>query len=136
MTERMNELLKNAIICFNECRSPFSHHELSKMDVTSDECGALSEFIASRLQGTLPIEEPYTVTKYLDSLVKVRARTQESAQIAASFGMKYVKMPRPLLSLVITVTDDIKNNLGFLMNFARMDTIRQIMEPAGKEASV
>ncbi len=128
MTDRMNELLKNAIICFEEVRSPFSHHELSRMDVTSDECFALSELIASRLEGTLPIEKPYTITKYLASLVKVRALTQESAKIAASFGMDYVKMPLPLLSIVIKATDDIKNNLGFLMNFARMDTLRQVIE--------
>ena len=128
MTERMNELLKNAIICFNECRSPFSHHELSRMDVTSDECFVLSELIASRLQGTLPIEKPYTVIKYLASLIKIRERTQEAEKIVASFGMDYVKMPTPILSLVIKATDDIKNNLGFLMNFVRMGTLRQVVE--------
>ncbi len=127
-TNRMEELLKNAITCFEEMRSPFSHSELSEHNATSDECGDLSEMIANRLKSTLPLAEPYTTAKYLVSLLRVLERIKDSEKIAASFGMDYVKMSLPELGAIIKTTDDINQSVLFLMNFVRLDTLRQVVE--------
>lgn len=47
---RMTTLLINAAKCFRECYSPFSHEELSKMEVTSEECYQLSVVIADAIE--------------------------------------------------------------------------------------
>ncbi len=44
--ERLIELLRNAARCFEQCYSPFCLEELVEMEVTSDECGELSSWIA------------------------------------------------------------------------------------------
>ncbi len=127
-TNRMEELLKNAITCFEEMRSPFSHTELSEHNVTSDECGDLSEMIANRLKSSFPFDEPYTLIIYLASLLRVLEKIKDSEKIAASFGMDYVKMSLPELGMIIKTTDDINQSVLFLMNFVRLDTLRQVVE--------
>lgn len=57
MTERMKELLKNAARCFRENYSPFSHSELTKMNVTADECKDLSVKIADIIEKYLELTE-------------------------------------------------------------------------------
>lgn len=57
MNERMRELLKNAVKCFNENSSPFSHSELTKLQVTSGECQDLSLKIAEIIDFYLAIED-------------------------------------------------------------------------------
>lgn len=49
MNDRMIGLLANAAKCFHEIRSPFSHSELVKMEVTADECKDLSDWIGDIL---------------------------------------------------------------------------------------
>jgi len=129
---RMEELLKNAIQCFEELRSPFAHSELLENDVTLDECGALSEMIAGRLKSTLPMEEPYTVVKYLAVLLRTRDNIKEAEKIAASFGMDPVGMSEVELTIAIGLSDDIRQSMLFLLNFVRLDTLRQIVA-TGKE---
>ncbi|MBA7697050.1 hypothetical protein ES703_105708 [subsurface metagenome] len=53
MDDRMRELLGNSARCFEECYSPFSHSELSKMKVTADECKALSSWISAIIKDFL-----------------------------------------------------------------------------------
>lgn len=48
--ERWNKVLENAISCFERCESPFSTDELTKMEVTSDECYILSQQIAAAMK--------------------------------------------------------------------------------------
>ena len=48
--ERMKDLLRNASRCFNQMYSPFCHAELSKMNVTADECKDLSEQIGDIIE--------------------------------------------------------------------------------------
>ena len=48
--KRLRELLAYAAICFENMTSPFETMHLSKMNVTLDECGDLSESIAGFLQ--------------------------------------------------------------------------------------
>jgi len=127
-TNRMEELLKNAITCFEEMRSPFSHSELSKHNVTSDECGDLSEIIARRLKSTFPLAEPYTTTKYLASLLRLLEKVKDAEKIAASYGMDYVKMSRAELGATIKVTNEIRQSMMFLLSFIRLDTLRQVVE--------
>jgi len=47
MEDRMRDLLRNAARCFEECCSPFCLAELTKMEVTADECKDLSGWIAA-----------------------------------------------------------------------------------------
>lgn len=53
MNDRMIELLANAAKCFHEIRSPFSHSELLKMNVTADECKDLLDWIGDILDDYL-----------------------------------------------------------------------------------
>jgi len=55
MSERMNVLLRNAARCFHQMYSPFCHEELSKMDVTADECKDLSDEIGDIIETHLEL---------------------------------------------------------------------------------
>lgn len=46
---RYRKLLAYASVCFKHLTSPFETMHLSKMDVTLDECGDLSDIIANAL---------------------------------------------------------------------------------------
>lgn len=48
-SERMDELLREALKCFEECSSPFYTEWLSEHNVTLDECGDLSLMIANAI---------------------------------------------------------------------------------------
>lgn len=48
--KRLLELLVNAIVCFERCSSPFSLSQLSKRNITANECRDLSNQIASILE--------------------------------------------------------------------------------------
>jgi len=64
--KRLYELLANAVICFKRCMSPFSHNQLLKHDVKSDECRGLSYQIGSIIEEWLYIiEDPKTVDELL-----------------------------------------------------------------------
>lgn len=54
--ERMKILLKNASRCFRQCYSPFCHSELSRMNVSANECKDLSALIADIIDDHLEIE--------------------------------------------------------------------------------
>lgn len=54
--ERLNQLLKNAVVCFREGRSPFSSDELAKQNVTAGECYELSQAIAKAVEFATPSE--------------------------------------------------------------------------------
>ena len=54
--ERLNQLMKNAVVCFREGRSPFSSDELAKQNVTADECYELSQAIAKAVEFAVPSE--------------------------------------------------------------------------------
>ena len=54
--ERMRSLLKNSARCFEECYSPFCHSELSKMEVTADECKDLSSWISAIIKDFLKVD--------------------------------------------------------------------------------
>lgn len=62
MNERMTLLLLDAAKCFEELSSPFTSEWLSEHHVTLDECGDLSEVIASaiKLYTYLPSDERLT----------------------------------------------------------------------------
>lgn len=49
-TKRMRELLAYACVCFRNMTSPFETMHLQKMNVSLDECGDLSEEIASIIE--------------------------------------------------------------------------------------
>lgn len=51
--DRMNELLRNAARCFYLGYNPFCLSELTKMNVTSDECRDLSALIATIIEDHL-----------------------------------------------------------------------------------
>ncbi len=55
--ERLVELLLNAARCFDECYSPFSLEELTRMEVTSKECGELSSWIALIIRDYIELTE-------------------------------------------------------------------------------
>src|SRR5206468_8644967 len=59
MKERMKQLLLDASKCFEELSSPFSTEWLAANNVTLDECGDLSEAIASaiKLYVALPVDD-------------------------------------------------------------------------------
>ena len=56
MDKRMADLLRNASRCFHEAYSPFSHSELSRLNVTADECKDLSDQIGDILDLYLETE--------------------------------------------------------------------------------
>lgn len=52
-TDREVELLRNAVKCFREIRSPFATDELVKMNVTSSDCWDMSSMIAECIEVVL-----------------------------------------------------------------------------------
>lgn len=53
ISERMKFLLLEAAKCFDDNYSPFTDEWLSKYQVTSSECGGLSELIGLILRGVV-----------------------------------------------------------------------------------
>lgn len=129
MNERMVTLLKNAAKCFDKSYSPFCHEELLKMNVTADECLDLSATISSIIteyiaDGT----PPFTIMDYVVSLMKTQKQMSKTSKVVASFDLDYVKMPEAILKLAVKKTDMIKEDFGFIMNFVRLDVLRQITD--------
>ena len=88
MNERMVVLLKNAAKCFDKSYSPFCHEELSKMNVTADECLDLSATISSIIteyiaDGT----PPFTIMDYVVSLMKTQKQ-----QIYCGIGASEIRL--------------------------------------------
>lgn len=127
MSKRMLELLKNAARCFEEGYSPLCHSELTKMNVTFDECMDLSDLISEIVKEHIREDvEENRLLKYLYGLDKSQKQIAKTRDIVVGFGMDHVTMPGPLLKTVIEKTDRIREDFGFLMNFVRLDVLRQI----------
>jgi len=128
MDDRMIALLKNAAKCFEQMYSPFCHEELLKLNVTSDECQELSVTISSILKEHIREDTDSTVWNYILSLDKSQKQIAKTRLIVQGFGMDYLKLTGPLLKVAVGKTDMIKNDVGFLMNFVRLDVLRQITD--------
>lgn len=126
MEDRMIALLKNAAKCFEQMYSPFCHEELLKMNVTADECQELSLMISSILKEEIREDTDSTVWNYIHSLDKSQKQIAKTRLIVLGFGMDYMELPEPLLKIAIGKTDMIKDDMAFLMNFVRLDVLRQI----------
>jgi len=122
----MISLLKNAAKCFEQMYSPFCHEELSKMNVTADECQELSLTISSILKEEIREDVDSTVWNYIHSLDKSQKQIAKTRLIVLGFGVDYMALPTPLLKIAIGKTDMIKDDMAFLMNFVRLDVLRQI----------
>jgi hypothetical protein len=57
MKDRMRGLMLNAAKCFDECRNPFETDELSKHNVTADECIDLSTGLGQIIRYVLQLEK-------------------------------------------------------------------------------
>jgi len=99
------------------------------MQVTSDECLDLSDLISSIIKASILEElEKDPVKRYLKSLTKSALQLTKTSAQAAFFGMDTVNMPMHQLTLAIKLTDSMRQDFGFLTNFVRLDTLRQVIK--------
>lgn len=85
---RMTALLRNAQICFRDQRSPLDHFELSKQNVTLDECFDLSNAIASAIEFYLNHREQAT-DEAMEKIIR-----DELGPEAASMAMAHLQFKR------------------------------------------
>jgi hypothetical protein len=65
-TKRMRELLAYACVCFKNMTNPFETMHLQKMNVRLDECGDLSEEIASLIEDQVSEHDLLIATKLFE----------------------------------------------------------------------
>ena len=127
MDKRMIDLLSNAVSCFDKMYSPFCHEELSKMEVTADECKDLSSTIADIIKCYISEEiMPPGIPNYMVSLLKSQKQIHKTQKVALAFGMDYVDMPPEVMKIAVEYSEAIRKDMLFLLNFVRLDWLRQM----------
>ncbi len=125
--ERRTELLENAARCFKENYSPFCTEELVKMNVTSDECLDLSDTISGIIKLYINEElEEDPIKRYIKSLTKTMLQIGKTRKQALYFDMDPVNMSPAQLTVAVKFTDLVLKDVGFLANFVRLETLRQV----------
>lgn len=133
MDKRMVDLLNNAATCFGKNYSPFCHEELLKMDVTADECKDLSDTLSDIIKCYISEEiMPPGIPNYMVSLLKSQKQIQKTREAALTFGMDHVDLPPDIMKIAIEYSEAIRKDMLFLLNFVRLDWLRQ-MDSQGSE---